>query len=63
MTITVNIQNIASATSDTLYASSGLFDIVKIGTNGLETVTLFLPEGAGAAVADAINAAVRKGGE
>lgn len=63
MTTTTNFQEITTARADTLEARRK-FDVVKIGDGAGNIVNLFLPEGTGQAVADAINAAVAtKGGE
>lgn len=62
MTTTTNFHKITTARADTLEASRK-FDVVGIGDGARNIVNLFLPEGTGQAVADAINAAVAKGGE
>lgn len=62
MTATTNFQKITTARADTL-ETSRKFDVVGIRDGAGNIVSLFLPESTGQAVADAINAAVAKGGE
>lgn len=59
--INCTIQHIASAAAYSHSAGqfSGPFDTVKVSDDSGASVTLFLPDGTGQSVADAINAAVK----
>lgn len=64
MSSRTNLDYIARAEAETLTSPTEFkFDVVEIRDDAWNIVNLFLPEGTGQAVADAINAAVANGGE